>query len=226
MKRVLSQMLVASGAIFGAMAIAPSMAADAAARPKVDAAKGEQLFTNGDEARNIISCASCHGPGGNSPGAANPKLAGQHPEYIYKQLVNFKVKEGAKKPERVNAVMNVNAAPLTEEDMRNVSAYLGTQALKPAFAKNKDTVELGQRIFRSGIASKGVPACAACHGATGAGIPSQYPHLGGQFGEYTESQLVAFRSGERHNNTPMAEIAAKMSDAEIKAVSDYIAGLR
>ncbi|AZG06958.1 cytochrome c4 [Pigmentiphaga sp. H8] len=226
MKRVLSLMLVASGAILGATMALPSLAADAQPRPKVDAAKGEQLFTNGDAARNIISCASCHGPGGNSAGAANPKLAGQHPDYIYKQLVNFKVKEGAKTPERVNAVMNVNAAGLTDEDMRNISAYLGAQTLKPAVAKSKDTVELGQRIFRAGIASKGVPACASCHSANGAGIPSQYPRVGGQFGEYTEAQLVAFRSGARHNNVPMAQIANKMTDAEIKAVADYIAGLR
>lgn len=226
MKRVLSLMLVASGAMLGATVALPSLAADAQPRPKVDAAKGEQLFANGDASRNIISCASCHGPGGSSAGAANPKLAGQHPDYIYKQLANFKVKEGAKTPERVNAVMNVNVAGLTDEDMRNISAYLGAQTLKPAVAKSKDTVELGQRIFRAGIASKGVPACASCHSPNGAGIPSQYPRVGGQFGEYTEAQLVAFRSGARHNNVPMAQIANKMTDAEIKAVADYIAGLR
>ncbi|MDX3906941.1 MAG: c-type cytochrome [Pigmentiphaga sp.] len=226
MKHVLSLMLVASGAMLGATVAVPSLAADAPPRPKVDAAKGEQLFTNGDAARNIIACASCHGPGGNSPGAANPKLAGQHAEYTYKQLVNFKVKEGAKTPERVNPVMNANVAGLTDEDMRNIAAYLGTQALKPAVARNKDTVELGQRIFRAGIAGKGVPACASCHGPTGTGIPSQYPRVSGQFAEYTEAQLVAFRNGTRHNNVPMAEIAGKMSDAEIKAVADYIAGLR
>jgi len=226
MKRVLSLMLVASGAMLGATVAVPSLAADAQPRPKVDAAKGEQLFTNGDAARNIISCASCHGPGGNSAGAANPKLAGQHPEYLYKQLVNFKVKEGAKKPERINAVMNANVAGLTDEDMRNISAYLGAQTLKPAVAKSKDTVELGQRIFRAGVAGKGIPACASCHSPNGAGMASQYPRVGGQFAEYTEAQLVAFRSGARHNNTPMAQIADKMTDAEIKAVADYIAGLR
>ncbi|MBX6318142.1 c-type cytochrome [Pigmentiphaga sp.] len=225
MKRVLSLMLIASGAMLGAAA-APSLAADATARPKVDLAKGEQLFNDGDPSRNVISCASCHGPGGNSPGAANPKLAGQHPEYLYKQLANFKVKEGAKKPERVNAVMNAIAAGLTDEEMRNISAYLGAQALKPAVAKNKDTVELGQRIYRAGIPSKGVPACASCHSPNGSGIPSQYPRVAGQFAEYTESQLVAFRSGARANSLPMTQVAEKMSDAEIKAVSDYIAGLR
>ncbi|WP_345250887.1 c-type cytochrome [Pigmentiphaga soli] len=228
MKHVLSLMLVASGVMLGASAVTPSLAADAAApaRPKVDAAKGDQLFNNGDASRNIIACASCHGPGGNSAAAANPKLAGQHPEYIYKQLTNFQVQQGAKTADRPSPVMSALAAPLTEEDKRNIAAYLGAQTLKPAVAKNKDTVELGQRIYRGGVAAKGVPACASCHGANGAGIPSQYPHIGGQFPEYTEAQLVAFRSGARHNNAPMATIAGRLSDAEIKAVSDYVAGLR
>ena len=200
--------------------------AAAPARPKIDPAKGEQLYANGDAARNIVACASCHGPGGNSAGAANPKLAGQHPDYLYKQLVNFKVKEGAKTPERPSAVMNAMAAPLTDEDMRNVSAYIGAQTLKPATAKNKDTVELGQRIYRGGVASKNIPACASCHAANGAGMPAQYPRIAGQFAEYTEAQLVAFRSGARHNNVAMTGVASRMSDAEIKAVADYIAGLR
>jgi cytochrome c553 len=230
MKRVLSLMLVTSGLMFGATALSPSVAADAPAaapaRPKIDPAKGEQLYANGDAARNIVACASCHGPGGNSAGAANPKLAGQHPDYLYKQLVNFKVKEGAKTPERPSAVMTAMAAPLTDEDMRNVSAYIGAQALKPATAKNKDTVELGQRIYRGGVASKNIPACASCHAANGAGMPAQYPRIAGQFAEYTEAQLVAFRSGARHNNVAMTGVASRMSDAEIKAVADYIAGLR
>ena len=140
--------------------------------------------------------------------------------------MNFKVKEGAKTPERPSAVMNAMAAPLTDEDMRNVSAYIGAQTLKPATAKNKDTVELGQRIYRGGVASKNIPACASCHAANGAGMPAQYPRIAGQFAEYTEAQLVAFRSGARHNNVAMTGVASRMSDAEIKAVADYIAGLR
>ncbi len=225
MKRLLSLILVASGTLLGASAL-PSFAADAPAQPKVDAAKGEQLFTNGDAARGIIACASCHGPGGNSAGAANPKLAGQHPEYLYKELGNFKVKDGAKKPERISPIMNPLVTQLTTEEMRNIAAYLGSQTLKPSVAKNKDTVELGQQIYRAGVAAKGVPACASCHAPNGAGMPSQYPRLAGQFAEYTEAQLIAFRSGARHNNVPMSAIGQKMSDAEIKAVSDYIAGLR
>lgn len=228
MKRVLSRVF-ASALLCGASALVlPAMAADAPpAMPKADPAKGEQLFTNGDAARNIVSCASCHGPGGNSAGAATgPKLAGQHADYLAKQLHEFKSKDGQAEPVRINAVMNAMAQPLTDDDIRNVSAYLQTQALKPAFAKGKDTVALGQKIFRGGIPAKNVPACAACHSPNGAGLPAQYPRVGGQFAEYTSAQLAQFRSGERSNNPAMAAIADRMSDKEIQAVSDYIAGLR
>ena len=118
------------------------------------------------------------------------------------------------------------AATLSDEDMRNLSAWFASQKLKPAAARNKDTVELGQKIYRGGIAAKSVAACAGCHSPNGAGIPAQYPRLGGQFAEYTEAQLVAFRQGARKNSAQMSAIAARLSDAEIKAVSDYIAGLR
>ena len=118
------------------------------------------------------------------------------------------------------------ASVLTDDEMRNIGAYLAKQPIKPATAKNKDTIEEGQKIYRGGIAAKGVPACAACHGPTGPGIPAQYPRIGGQWSEYTEAQLVAFRQGTRKNNSVMTTIAAKMSDAEIKAVADYVAGVR
>lgn len=171
-------------------------------------------------------CAACHGADGNSGSPANPKLAGQHSDYLYKQLANFKVKEGAKQAERANAVMAGFAAMLSEADMRNVSAFYASQKLKPAAAKNKDMIELGQKIYRAGIPDKGVPACSGCHSPNGAGMPAQYPRLQGQYAEYTEAQLVAFRQGERLNSAQMTTIAARMSDREIKAVSDYIAGLR
>ena len=198
------------------MAAAPALAQSKAA--KIDPAKGQQIASQ--------VCAACHGADGNSGSPANPKLSAQHADYLYKQLQNFKVKEGAKEAERANAVMAGFAAMLSDEDMRNVSAYYASQTLKPAAAKNKDIVEAGQKIFRSGIAAKGVPACGGCHGPSGAGIPAQYPRLAGQFAEYTESQLVAFRQGARKNSAQMATIASKMSDVEIKAVSEYIAGLR
>lgn len=187
---------------------------------KADPAKGETLYTQGAPDRNVPACLSCHGANGNSGGAANPKLAAQHPEYVHKQLDDFKAKT------RSNAIMSPYAGALSEQEMKDVGAYLAKQSLKPATAKSKDTIEAGQKIYRGGIAAKGVPACAACHGPTGAGIPAQYPRIGGQWSEYTEAQLVAFRQGTRKNNPVMTTIAAKMSDAEIKAVADYVAGIR
>jgi cytochrome c553 len=163
---------------------------------------------------------------GNGTAVANPKLSGQHADYLYKQLSNFKVKAGAKEAERANAIMAGFAAQLSDADMRNVSAYYESQKLKPSSAKDKELSELGQKIYRGGIAEKNVPACAGCHGAAGAGIPAQYARLGGQWAEYTESQLIAFRSGARKNNAQMMTISARLSDREMKAVSDYIAGLR
>jgi cytochrome c553 len=183
-----------------------------------DANKGAQIATQ--------VCAACHGADGNSNAVTNPKLSGQHADYLYKQLSNFKVKPGAKEAERANAIMAGFAAQLSDEDMRNVSAYYESQKLKPSSAKDKDLSDLGQKIYRGGIAEKNVPACAGCHGAAGAGIPAQYARLGGQWAEYTESQLIGFRSGARKNNTQMMTISARLSDREMKAVSDYIAGLR
>ena len=186
--------------------------------PKVDAVKGGAIAQ--------AVCASCHAADGNAVGNAYPKLAAQHDAYLVKQLMNFKLDAGAKEPARNNAIMAGFAAALSDSDMKNVAAYYAAQQYKPSTAKNKDTVELAQKIWRGGIAEKNVPACAACHAPNGAGIPAQYPRLGGQFAEYTEAQLVAFRSGARKNNAPMTTIAARLSDAEIKALADYIAGLR
>ncbi|VVE57280.1 cytochrome C [Pandoraea pneumonica] len=170
-------------------------------------------------------CASCHAADGNSTGGAYPKIAGQHAEYLYKQLTDFKAQPG-KTPARNNAIMAGMVAALSDQDMRNVSAYFASQTEKPGAARNKATVPLGEKIFRGGIAEKGVPACAACHGPAGAGMPSQYPRLGGQWADYTAAQLVAFRDETRQNNAPMHAVASRLSDKEIKAVADYIAGLR
>jgi len=193
----------------------------AAAVPAVagDAAAGKEKST---------TCAACHGPDGNSIGPATPKLAGQIPEYVAKQLANFRPGAGNKPAERPNNIMAGFAATLSPEDMRSVAAFYAGQKLIPEKATDTNTIELGQRIFRGGIAEKSVPACAGCHGPTGAGIPAQYPLLGGQYAEYIEAQLKAFRNGERANdpNRMMRMIAARLSDAEIKAVANYIAGLR
>ena len=171
-------------------------------------------------------CAACHGPDGNATGPTFPKLAGQHASYLSKELHNFKVVDGAAVPARYNPIMNGFAAALSDDDIRNVSAYYAGQGAKPATAKIKDSVDLGQKIWRGGIVEKGVPACAACHGPTGAGIPVQYPRLAGQWGEYNEAQLTAFKGGVRKNNAAMTAIASRLSEAEIKAVADYAAGLR
>lgn len=195
-----------------------ALAADGKPAEKVDLVKGQQIAGQ--------VCAACHAADGNGTATVNPKLAAQHPEYLAKQLHNFKIKPGAKEAERANAVMAGFAAGLSDADIRNVSAFYASQKLKPSSAKQKDLVELGQKIYRGGIAEKNVPACAGCHGATGAGIPAQYPRLNGQWAEYTEAQLKAFRGGIRKNNASMTTIASRLSDREIAAISDYIAGLR
>jgi cytochrome c553 len=197
---------------------APAQTSKDAPALKADPAKGEQMATQ--------VCAACHGPDGNSTAPVNPKLAAQHPEYLQKQLADFKVQDGEKAAARPSPIMGAFAAPLTPQDMLNLSAYYSAKELKPSAAKNKEVVDLGRDIYRGGIAEKGVPSCAGCHGPTGSGIPSQYPRLGGQYAEYTEAQLVAFRSGARPNNAAMVTIAARLSDREIKALADYIAGVR
>jgi cytochrome c553 len=195
-------------------------AAEAQRPAKPDAAKGATLYESGDTARGLPACLSCHGANGNSSIAANPKLSSQIEAYTHKQLVDFTT------PQRVNPVMTTYAKMLTDEEKRNVAAYLAVQKTKQGAAKNKDTIELGRKIYRGGIADKGVAACASCHGAAGAGIPVQYPRLAGQQQDYTVAQLVAFRTGARTNSPQMTTLAQRLSDAEMKAVADYIAGLR
>ena len=172
-------------------------------------------------------CAACHGADGNSPLAANPSLAGQHAEYTAKQLANFKPQAG-KPAERPNAIMAGMAAPLSADDMRDLGAYFESQKPQPRAARDAKLVKQGQAIYRGGIAAKGVAACTACHGPAGAGIPAQFPRLAGQYAEYTAAQLKAFRNGERGNdpNRMMRAIAERLSDQEIAALADYIAGLR
>ncbi|HSB23144.1 MAG TPA: c-type cytochrome [Burkholderiaceae bacterium] len=189
----------------------PVVAAEPNAPAKPDPAKGETLSTQ--------VCGACHTADGSRGSPANPILAGQHPEYIAKQLSEFK------SGKRNNPVMKGFASALSDSDMRNVAAFYASKQAKPGFAKDKELYALGQKIYRGGIVDKQVPACAGCHSPTGAGIPAQYPRLGGQHADYTESQLNGFRSGQRANSLPMAAIAARLSDREIKAVADYIAGL-
>ncbi len=202
--------LIAS--FIGAAALAALSLSAQAQAVQPDLAKGSASFGQ--------VCAACHGADGNSTTTANPKLAGQHPEYLVKQLQEFKAGK------RANAVMSGMAAPLSDADMRNIAAWAASQKPAPGTAKNKDLITLGERIYRGGIADRQIPACAGCHSPNGAGIPAQYPRLSGQHADYTSAQLKAFRAGERKNSAQMTGVAAYLTDKEITAVSDYIAGLR
>jgi cytochrome c553 len=204
--------------VFGLALALGARAQEKAAAPKADAAKGQQIVGQ--------VCAACHAADGNSTIGANPKLAGQHVDYLIKQLTDYTAKPGTQKAARENNVMAGFAATLSDADRRNVAAYLSAQKPKPGVARNRETLALGQQIYRTGIAEKNVPACSGCHSPNGVGIPSQYPRLAGQHAEYSELQLKAFRDGVRRNNATMAQIAARLSDGEIKAVADYVAGLR
>jgi len=165
-------------------------------------------------------CAACHAPDGNSVITLNPKLAGQHPEYLEKQLTEFK------SGKRANAVMSGMAAALSEQDIKELAAYFSAKKLNLGQAAKNGAGSLGEKIYRAGVAANNVPACAACHGPTGAGLPKQFPRVAGQHADYTLAQLKTFRTGERANAPMMMAITAKMTDAEMAAVADYIQGLR
>ena len=217
MKRFLA--LAAGAALIAAGSV---LAADAPAKkeaPKADPAKGQTIANQ--------VCVACHSADGNSVAPANPKIAGQFPEYLHKQLTNFKAQDG-KKAERENAVMAGMVANLSAEDMKNLAAYYAGQKLKPAAAKDKTLAAAGQKLWRGGNAATSVPACAGCHGPDGLGIPAQYPRVAGQYSEYIEAQLKSFQSGQRANdpNGMMRGVAARMTEKEMKAVAEYAAGLR
>jgi len=217
---LLKTLLLTALTVFGGLPAA--MAASAATAPavKADPAKGGVLYENGDPARGLPSCLSCHGAAGNSSIAINPKLSGQFATYTHKQLVDFTTVH------RQQPIMTTYAKMLTAQEKKDISAWLATQVHKPGAAKNKDTVELGRKIYRGGIAEKGVAACASCHGATANGIPAQYPRLAGQHQDYTTAQLEAFKTGTRANSPQMTVLSQRMSPEEMRAVADYIAGLR
>lgn len=187
----------------------PALAAEGVAKP--DLARGQTA---------AAVCIACHSADGTRGAPANPILQGQFAEYLSKQLREFKTGK------RASPIMQGMAAVVSDEDLPHVSAFYAAKTAQPGAAKNKDSLLLGEKIYRGGIADRQIAACAGCHSPNGGGIPAQYPRLAGQHAEYTEAQLVAFRSGARANSAPMTGVAAKMNDAEIKAVSDYIAGLR
>ena len=196
-----------------ALLAGPALGNTSAPAPsKPDLARGQTISSQ--------VCGACHTADGSRGSPANPILAGQHPEYLAKQLHEFK------SGKRDNPIMKGFAGTLSDDDIRSVTAFYASKSAKPGFAKNKESVRLGEKIYRAGIADKAVPACAGCHSPNGAGIPAQYPRIGSQHADYTAAQLVAFRGGARVNNAPMSAIAARLSDVEIKAVADYVAGLR
>jgi len=199
-------------ALLAAAAMAtPLAASESKPAAKADLVKGEAIATQ--------VCSACHTADGSRGSAANPIIQGQHPEYLVKQLTEFK------SGKRDNAIMKGMASALSEDDMKNVAAFYASKQPKPGAARNKELVALGEKIYRGGIADRQVPACAGCHSPSGAGIPAQYPRLSGQHSDYTELQLKGFRDGIRKNNAVMTGVAAKMNDREIKAVADYISGL-
>jgi cytochrome c553 len=217
MKRALLLTAVAVAAVLGATLGVPARAEETASKP--DLAKAQQIVNQ--------VCSACHGADGNSPSPANPNLAGQQADYIALQLAHFK--SGV----RSNPVMAGMAAALTPEDMRSLGAYFAQQKPKGSAAKEAELAAAGQKLFRGGDAASGVPACAACHAPDGAGIPSRYPRLGGQYADYTLTQLRAFKAGERGmdkegkdiNGRIMAQIAGRMNEQAIAAIAQYAAGL-
>jgi cytochrome c553 len=208
--KLLASLLIAAALVAPVFSAHANEPAAKAAKP--DLAKGEAIVAG--------VCAACHGADGNSMIPANPKLAQQHPEYILKQLQEFK------SGKRANPVMMGFASQLSPEDMRNVAYFVASKQATPGFAKEKETVAIGEKIYRGGIADRQIAACAGCHGPNASGMPAQYPRLSGQHADYTVSQLTQFRDGVRKNNLQMTQVAAKLNDREIKAVADYIAGLR
>lgn len=212
---------VRCGRILAAVAFGLAVPFAAVAQDKA-AAKPD--LKRGQEIASSI-CAACHGADGNSTIAANPKLSGQDAAYLLKQLNDY-AKPASDKGARVNSIMSGILGGISADDRLHVAAFYAGQVHKPGVARNRESLELGQRIFRVGAPERGVPACSGCHSPSGAGIPAQYPRLAGQHAEYTVAQLKAFHDGTRRNNAPMAQIAARLSDAEMNAVADYVAGLR
>jgi cytochrome c553 len=214
MKRVLlaSALLAVSSVVFSQDAAEPKATGD--------------VFTHGDAqagAAKAASCYACHGPMGN--GAINPewpKLAGQNSSYIYAQLVAFK-SQARKQP-----IMYAQASALSDDDMKNISAFFAAQAPVPGVA-SKDSIGVAQSLYRAGDAANGIPACAACHGPTGAGnAAAQFPRLSGQNAKYVSNQLHNYQNGNRSQGKAqmMTAIAGKLSDAQIEALASYVSGLQ
>ena len=170
------------------------------------------------------SCAACHGADGNSTNPEWPKLAGQGEAYLIKQLTEYR------SGKRKNAVMNGMAAGIkSDEDVTHIAAYYASIKTTTGKASKQELIVEGEAIYRGGIVESGVAACAACHGPTGSGNPAaKFPKVSSQHAKYSVMQLQMFKSGERNNDTGkmMRNMAKKMSDAQMEAVAEYMAGLR
>jgi cytochrome c553 len=212
------KLLLLLAAVAGTMSAAAALAQETSGKP--DLARAESIVKE--------VCAACHGIDGNSPSPTNPNLAGQTAEYITLQLAHFQA--GI----RVNPIMQGMAANLKPEEMKALGVYFSRQKPKGLAAKDGALATAGQKLYRGGDSKIGMPACAACHSPNGAGIPKNYPRLAGQYADYTYAQLRAFRVGERGadkdgkdvNGKIMATIAARMTEAEMKALAEYTSGLR
>lgn len=183
-------------------------------------------FTQGDAtagATKAAPCVACHGAGGNSAMPDWPNLASQGSPYIVHQLKAFK------SGERKNPIMQAQAMMLEDADMADIAAYMTTQKVRPGLA-SKDAVALAEPLFRGGDATRGLPACASCHGPRGAGNPgAAYPRIGSQHAKYTVTQLKAYKAGERGAGVQgqmMQTVAAKLTDPEIEALASYLNGLQ
>ncbi|MBK7001191.1 MAG: cytochrome c4 [Rhodoferax sp.] len=214
MKSIAHLFLAATAATLPLFALATDTASEAKASKssQPDLVKGETTFTT--------VCAACHGADGNAVVPNYPKLAQQHPQYLIKQLQEFK------SDKRANPIMKGFASMLSDDDMKNVSYWVSSKQANASPPADKSLLSLGERIYRGGIIDRQIPACAGCHGPRGTGMPAQYPRLSGQHAEYSVAQLTAFRDGTRTNSLQMTQVTAKLNDREIKALASYIAGLR
>jgi cytochrome c553 len=209
---------LALATLFAAVSL-PAFAQEETA-PQPPASLAEQA-----KAQAATLCAACHGPDGNSPASSFPKIAGQGKAYIIKQLSDFKAGKRSD-PSMDGTIAAVDPALFPYlADWFSQQKSAGTP---PIAAADDDLVARGKKLWRAGDAAKGVPACSACHGPTGAGLEAQYPGLSAQYPEYVEKQLLAFRNGERSNDPEnmMRVIAERLLDKDVKAVSTYAAGLR
>ncbi|MCG7981288.1 MAG: cytochrome c4 [Candidatus Thiodiazotropha lotti] len=182
-----------------------------------------QAAGNAEDGKNKSAvCAGCHGAEGNSPlNPVWPKIAGQHPAYIEKQIKDFKANK------RSDPMMSPMAAPLSDQDIADLAAFYSSQAIKTGVAA-ADKVEAGERLYRAGNADTGVAACMACHGPSGAGNPqANFPAIAGQHATYVEKALKDFRAGTRTNDASkmMQGVVERMTDEEMAEVAQYIQGL-